>query len=83
MYANYVTIYYFVAVVVGIMVYLCPCYVFGKNAEAVGQSCVLCGLVYLIDPANFWARVYIRGKLREDRGIAVSVLCCMWLIAMS
>ena len=55
------------------LVYLCPCYVFGKNAEAVGDSCALCGLVYLIDPVNFWARVYIRGKIRDNKGIPVSV----------
>lgn len=55
----------------GVITYFCPCYIFGKAAESVGDSCCLCGLVYFIDPVNIYARTHIRGKIREKKGINV------------
>ena len=43
----------------------CPCYTAGKNAEAVGESCVLCGLP-LVD---LFSIAQIRSKIREQKGI--------------
>ena len=56
----------------GIITYFCPCYIIGKNAEAVGDSCFLCGAAHFFQPINLWARVHIRGKIREQKGIPVS-----------
>ena len=56
----------------GVITYFCPCYIFGKAAESVGDSCCLCGLVYYIGPVNLYARTHIRGKIREKKGINVS-----------
>ena len=57
----------------GIIAYFCPCYVFGKNAEAVGDSCLLCALSQFVPILNLWARVSVRGKIREQKGIEVGV----------
>ena len=64
-----------------IITYFCPCYTFGKNAEAVGDSCVLCALALYVPIVNFWARVHIRGKIREQKGIegsCIKDLLCVW-----
>lgn len=62
----------------GLIALFCPCYQFGKNAEAVGDSCCLCCLCYLCFP--FICRCINRGKIRNQRGIGVSVLLCScWL----
>ena len=57
---------------IGVITYFCPCYMFGKAAESVGDSCCLCGLVYFVGPVNLYARTHIRGKIREKKGINVS-----------
>uniref|UniRef100_A0A1I8HAE9 Aromatic-L-amino-acid decarboxylase n=1 Tax=Macrostomum lignano TaxID=282301 RepID=A0A1I8HAE9_9PLAT len=50
-----------------IITYFVPCYTFGKNAEAVGDSCVLCGLAFLfVSPC---VGAIVRGKIREKQGI--------------
>ena len=64
-----------------ILAYFIPCYVFGKNAEAVGDSCFLCAISQLVPFLSLGTRVYIRGKLRKQRGIDGSVihdLLCVW-----
>lgn len=61
--------------VAGIIAYFCPCYVFGKNAEAVGDSCLLCALSQFVPILDLWARVSVRGKIREQKGIEV---CCFF-----
>ena len=65
-----------------ILAYFIPCYIFGKNAEVVGDSCVLCALSQFVPLLSIWARVSIRGKIREQRGIqgsCISDLICVWL----
>lgn len=57
-----------------IITYFAPCYTAGKNAEAVGESCVLCGLVLLVPIANIIFPATIRGKIREQKGIEGSLL---------
>ncbi|CAI8027902.1 Protein PLANT CADMIUM RESISTANCE 2 [Geodia barretti] len=64
-----------------IIAYFCPCYVFGKNAEAVGDNCVLCALSQFVPLLDLWARVSVRGKIREQKGIEGSCfkdLICHW-----
>jgi len=71
-----------------IISYFVPCYTFGKNAEAVGEGCFLCGFMYIIPIANIIAALKIRGKIRESKGIAGStfndliMICCCTLCAL-
>ncbi|XP_038051518.1 protein PLANT CADMIUM RESISTANCE 3-like [Patiria miniata] len=46
-----------------------PCYVHGKNAEAVGDDCLLCGLSIFVPFLNWYTLFVVRGKIREQRGI--------------
>lgn len=66
-----------------IITYLCPCYVAGKNAEAVGDSCLLCGAATFIPLLDFFSIASIRGKIRERNGIdgtfindLIATCCC-------
>ena len=63
--------------------YCCPCYTFGKTAEAVGEDCLMCGIVTFVPLANLWFRLQIRGKVRESKGIdgdmikdLLTICCC-------
>jgi hypothetical protein len=55
----------------GILAYIVPCYIMGKNAEAVGENCLICGLTQIINIIGVFARTQIRGKIREQKGIPV------------
>ncbi|VDI23070.1 Hypothetical predicted protein [Mytilus galloprovincialis] len=57
-----------------IIAYFVPCYVFGKNAEKVGESCVMCALALYVPGLNIFAMTKIRGLIREQKGIEGS--CC-------
>lgn len=63
-----------------IISYFAPCYRFGKNAEAVGDSCVLCGLLFLLPGVDLVLGAVIRGKIRESKGIEGSFVSdlLMW-----
>jgi len=52
-----------------IVTWFCPCYTFGKNAEAVGESCILCGLAFYVPLVDLFCMANIRGKIREQHGI--------------
>ena len=52
-----------------IISFIVPCYTLGKNAEAVSENCLLCGLSYFVIPLGWYAHVTIRGKIREQKGI--------------
>ena len=64
----------------GLLSWFIPCYQFGKNAEAVGDSCCLCGFLLCFlywwgGPYSIWPsilRCTIRGKIRQQKGIDVS-----------
>lgn len=55
----------------GLLAYVCPCYVFGTNAEHVGGNCVTCAVVSLIPVVNYFAAVHVRGRIRVQKGITV------------
>ena len=57
-----------------IISYFVPCYVFGKNAERVGESCVMCALALFVPILNFYAVTKIRGIIREKKGIEGSCI---------
>ena len=57
-----------------IITYFVPCYTFGKNAEAVGDSCLMCALAYFVPLLNLFAVVSVRGKIREQKSIEGSFL---------
>jgi Cys-rich protein (TIGR01571 family) len=68
---------------VGIITYFCPCYIFGKNAEQLGESCVMYALSQFVPLLNLWCRTQVRGKIREQKGIEgtcikdlLMVWCC-------
>lgn len=60
--------------------YFVPCYQFGKTSEAVGESCVVCGIALLVPLVNIFAALKIRGKVREQKGIAGSTINDLLLI---
>jgi Cys-rich protein (TIGR01571 family) len=54
--------------------YFLPCYQFGKNAEALGESCFLCGVASLFGlPLLIFGALH-RQKLRELKGIDGSII---------
>ena len=55
-----------------IISWIAPCYTLGKTAEAVGDSCVMCGLLYLCGGCIVGGM--IRGKVRAQKGIEGSAL---------
>lgn len=57
-----------------IVSYFIPCYQFGKNAEAVGENCLLCGLGMLVPILDIFLVLKIRGKIREAKGIQGSLV---------
>ncbi|PAA46184.1 hypothetical protein BOX15_Mlig027302g1 [Macrostomum lignano] len=57
--------------------FFCPCYVFAKNSQAVGENCVLCCLCSLCIPCI--VGTYVRSRIREVQGIDGSIVndfCC-------
>lgn len=52
-----------------IVSWLFPCYRFGKNAEAVGEDCLLCGIGFLVPVLDLFLGAHIRSKIRESKGI--------------
>jgi len=57
-----------------ILGYFVPCYVHGKNAAAVGDDCLLCGLVFFVPFADIWFLADNRRKIREQKGIDGSLI---------
>ena len=55
----------------GVLAYFCPCYVFGKNAEALGDSFCLCCLAYL-SPLGYLARAHVRERIRQKKDLKAS-----------
>lgn len=55
--------------------YCCPCYVAGKNAEVVGDNCILYGCAALT-PCAIITLALTRGKIRQKYGIEVRILLC-------
>ena len=49
--------------------YFLPCYVAGKNAEAVGESCLIQGVFFLIPILHVFCPAQIRGLIRGQKGI--------------
>lgn len=52
-----------------IVSWIIPCYRFGKNAEAVGESCFMCGLGFMVPVLDLFLGAHIRSKIRESKGI--------------
>ena len=55
-----------------LLTYFCPCVTAGRNAEAVGESCLLCGALTLCGPVGFFTRGKVREKIRAKYNIDVS-----------
>ncbi|XP_076465424.1 cornifelin homolog A-like [Babylonia areolata] len=52
-----------------IMTIMLPCYALGMQADAVGDSCIVCGLMYCVPGINLAAVVCVRTKIRAVRRI--------------
>lgn len=66
-----------------ILAFCVPCYIQGKVAESLGESCILHGILFLLPTVNFICAILIRGKVRENKGIEGScmgdfcvMMCC-------
>ncbi len=53
------------------MTFCCPCYTVGKNAEGIGEDCMLHGLLYIVG-LNF--APIIRWRLREQKSLDGTML---------
>ena len=65
----------------GILAWFCPCYVFGKNAEQLGESCILYALALFVPLLDLYCLVSVRGRIREQKGIegtCLKDLLCVW-----
>ncbi|XP_063723533.1 cornifelin homolog A-like [Symsagittifera roscoffensis] len=64
-----------------LMGYFIPCYLEGKIAESLGESCIMHGCVWLILPiTNWYCPAVIRGKVRESKGIEGSLIMDILMI---
>ena len=52
-----------------IITYFCPCFTFGKNAQALGDSCCCFALLFFIPIVNLVLHVQQRRRIRERRDI--------------
>ncbi|XP_052246144.1 cornifelin homolog A-like [Dreissena polymorpha] len=52
-----------------VITYFAPCLTAGKNAEQVGEDCMLHGFLSALYPIGIFSRANIRGKIRERQGI--------------
>lgn len=56
----------------GLLTYFVPCYIVGKNAEAIDESCVLHCLAFYIPLLNWYCIANVRSKIRDRNGIEAS-----------
>ena len=56
----------------GVITYIVPCYTAGKNAEAIGEGCVVHGIYSLVPILGLYCHALIRGKIREQKRIEVN-----------
>lgn len=52
-----------------LLTYFVPCYIVGKNAEAVDDSCIMHCLAFYIPLLNWYCIANVRGKIRDRNGI--------------
>ena len=52
-----------------LITFIAPCYTQGKNAEAIGESCLTHGIFALIPLLNIYCHATNRGKIREKKNI--------------
>ena len=54
---------------------------FGKNAEHLGESCILYALALFVPLLDLYCLVSVRGRIREQKGIegtCLKDLLCVW-----
>ncbi|XP_075263129.1 uncharacterized protein LOC142354660 [Convolutriloba macropyga] len=66
-----------------VCVYFIPCYVQGKVADAVGESCLIWTILFFVPVVDCIAAIILRGKVRDQKGIegglvgdVLAVWCC-------
>jgi len=66
-----------------VITFCAPCYTFGKNAAALGEDCLMCGLLMCFCPyVAYGAQMVMRTKLRERRGIDGSLMMDLFWTAL-
>ena len=56
----------------GLLAWIAPCYIYGKTAETLGESCIMHAATFLIGPLAWYCMANTRGRIREQKGIDVS-----------
>lgn len=62
-----------------ILSFCCPCYTIGKNAEGLGEDCLIHGLLFVVG-LNFGP--VIRWRLRQEKNLQGSMLLDVLLYAV-
>lgn len=68
-----------------VITYFVPCLTAGKNAEAVGESCLVYGCLSILGPIGIWSRAKVRGLIRDKNSIEGSFImdCVMhWICGL-
>ena len=71
-YIQYLIFNFCMVLSAGFLSFFIPCYQLGKNAEAVGQNCIICGILSIFGIIGLGIHIYLRGKIRKEKGISVS-----------
>ena len=68
----------------GFLSFFCPCIQFGRNAEALGESCFMYALSQFVPLLNIYCRTTVRGRIRDKYqidGSCFNDLLCSWCCA--
>lgn len=65
---------WFIFLYTGLLSFICPCIQFGRNAEAVGESCLMYALSQFVPILDLYCRTIVRGKIRQQKAIDGSCL---------
>ncbi|XP_065910218.1 uncharacterized protein [Dysidea avara] len=70
-------------ITVCLLSYFVPCYIYGKTAETLGESCIMHAIVIFVPLLGLYCVANTRGRIREQKGIEGSfindclmVICC-------
>ena len=65
---------WFIFFCTGLLSFICPCIQFGRNAEAVGENCLMYALSQFVPILDLYCRTVVRGKIRQQKAIDGSCL---------
>ena len=69
---------------VGLLSWIVPCYIYGKTAETLEESCLVHGLTFLFHPLAWYCMANTRARIREKKGIdvrnCIAYGCLKWCL---